>query len=87
MLLESITGMAVRLKNENLELLLKDKKTIELIILMSCHSQHVAKKLILLKLANHVVFVTGNAKLSNKAAEIFSYLFYLQLFSGHKTIC
>jgi hypothetical protein len=38
MLLESMTGVAVRLKNENLELLLKEKKSLELIVLMSCHS-------------------------------------------------
>ena len=76
MLLESITGVAVRLKNDNLDSLLKDKKTIELIILMSCYSQHAATKFIELKLANHVVFVTGHAKLSNQGAEIFSYLFY-----------
>lgn len=57
MLLESVTGEAVMLNNKRLEELLKDKKTVSVIVVMSCHSEHSAKRLIDLKLANHVVFV------------------------------
>ncbi len=34
---------------------------IELVILMSCHSEHAAKNLINRKLANHIVYVLGES--------------------------
>ena len=70
MLLENKTGIAVQLDlnqmtieltNNDFEKLLKQKKMIELVILMSCHSGHAAKLLIDYKLANHVIYVLGEA--------------------------
>ena len=61
MLLEDETGLAVQLDNNQLEKLVKQKKMIELVILMSCHSGNAAKLLIDYKIANHVIYVLGNA--------------------------
>ena len=45
---------------------------IELVILMSCYSEHGAKLLIDFKLANHVIYVFKAAKISNDEVSIFS---------------
>jgi hypothetical protein len=45
---------------------------IEIIMLMSCHSEHAAKLLIDYKLANHAIYVSGEAEILNNGALIFS---------------
>jgi hypothetical protein len=42
MLLEDKSGQAVRLGMEQLEIIIKDENIIELVILMSNHSEHAA---------------------------------------------
>ncbi len=44
---------------------------IELVILMNCHSEHAARLLIDCKLANHVIYVSGEAEILNDGALMF----------------
>jgi hypothetical protein len=62
-------------------------KKVELIVLMSCHSEYAAKILIEEDLANHVIFVSRDAELLNNGAEMFSKYFYKHLFNTEMNIC
>ncbi len=70
---KQLKQFAKELSNNELKKLVEEQKMIQLLLLMSCHSEHGAKIFIKNKIANHVIYVLGDHEILNNGAKLFSY--------------